>query len=115
MSDVELSILGNISADTQIGVLLGSIKHLRPTAEVYGIFAKYKYIGKSVYFGVTICFVDKDAGEEMETAAFEFSVQSVGDHALKTFTVLCAGACYAFVGVNLDKFPCVRFQHSTIL
>lgn len=73
MTDVELSIFGNISADTQIGVLLGSIKHLRPTAEVYGIFAKYKYIGKSVYCGVTICFVDKDTGEEMETAVFEIS------------------------------------------
>lgn len=73
MTDVELSIFGNISADTQIGVLLESIKHLRPTAEVYGIFAKYKYIGKSVYCGVTICFVDKDTGEEMDTAVFEIS------------------------------------------
>ena len=73
MTDVELSIFGNISADTQIGVLLGSIKHLRSTAEVYGIFAKYKYIGKSVYCGVTICFVDKDTGEEMEAAVFEIS------------------------------------------
>lgn len=73
MTDVELSIFGNISADTQIGVLLGSIKHLRPTADVYGIFAKYKYIEKSVYCGVTICFVDKDTGEEMETAVFEIS------------------------------------------
>lgn len=73
MTDVELGIFGNISADTQIGVLLESIKHLRPTAEVYGIFAKYKYIGKSVYCGVTICFVDKDTGEEMDTAVFEIS------------------------------------------
>ena len=73
MTDVELRIFGNISADTQIGVLLGSIKHLRPTAEVYGIFVKYRYIGKSVYCGVTICFVDKDTGEEMETAVFEIS------------------------------------------
>jgi len=73
MTDFELSIFGNISADTQIGVLLGSIKHLRPTADVYGVFAKYKYIGKSVYCGITVCSVDKDTGEEMETAVFEIS------------------------------------------
>lgn len=73
MTDVELSIFGDISADTQIGVLLGRIKHLRPTADVYGIFARYKYIEKSVYCGITICFVDKDTGEEMETAVFEIS------------------------------------------
>lgn len=71
--EFELSVFGNISADTQIGVLLGSIKHLRPTADVYGLFVKYKYIGKSVYCGITICFVDKDTGEEMETAVFEIS------------------------------------------
>ncbi len=71
--DFELSVFGDISADTQIGVLLDSIKHLRPTADVYGLFVKYKYIGKSVYCGITICFVDKDTGEEMETAVFEIS------------------------------------------
>ncbi len=71
LKDVELNIFGNISADTQIGVLLGSIKHLRPTADVYGVFAKFKYIGKSVYCAITVCFVDKDTGEEMETAVFE--------------------------------------------
>ncbi len=73
MTEVELSIFGNISVETQIGVLLDSIKHLRPTAEVYGLVAKYKYIEKSVYCGITICFVDKDTGEEMETAVFEIS------------------------------------------
>ena len=71
LKDVELNIFGNISADTQIGVLLGSIKHLRPTADVYGVFAKFKYIGKSVYCAITVCFIDKDTGEEMETAVFE--------------------------------------------
>ena len=71
LKNVELSIFGNISADTQIGVLLGSIKHLRPTADVYGVFAKFKYIGKSVYCAITVCFIDKDTGEEMETAVFE--------------------------------------------
>ena len=49
MTEVELRIFGNISADTQIGVLLRNIKHLRPTGDVYGIFARYKYIEKSVY------------------------------------------------------------------
>ena len=41
-------IFGNVSSDIQIGVLLGNIKHKRPTADVYGLFAKYKYKGKSV-------------------------------------------------------------------
>ena len=49
MTDVELSIFGNISVETQIGVLLENIKHLRPSADVYGLFAKYKY-GSSLYF-----------------------------------------------------------------
>lgn len=71
--DFELSIFGDISADTQIGGLLSNIKHLRPTADVYGLFVKYTYIRKSVYCGITICFVDKDTGEEMETAVFEIS------------------------------------------
>lgn len=73
MTDVELNIFGNITVDTQIGVLLENIKHLRPTADVYGLIAKYKHIGKSVYCGITVCFVDKDTGEEMETAVFEIS------------------------------------------
>lgn len=73
LADVELSVFGNIGSDTQIGVLLESIKYLKPTADVYGLFAKYKYIGKSVYCATTVCFVDKDFGEEMETAVFEIS------------------------------------------
>lgn len=77
MTEVELSIFGDVSVDTQIGVLLGNIKNLRPTADVYGLFAKYKYIGKSVYCAITICFVDKDTGEEMETAVFEISEDDV--------------------------------------
>lgn len=71
ITDAELNIWGNISVDTQIGALLNNIKHLRPTADVYGLSAKYKYTGKSVYCGITVCFVDKDFGEEMETAVFE--------------------------------------------
>ena len=71
--DFELSIWGDISVDSRIGGLLSNIKHLRPTAEVYGFFVKYTYIGKFVYCGITICFVDKDTGEEMETAVFEIS------------------------------------------
>ena len=73
LTDVELSIFDNISSDTQIGVLLGNIKNKRPTADVYGLFAKYKYIGQSAYCAITVCFVDKDTGEEMETAVFEIS------------------------------------------
>ena len=71
ITDVELNIWGNISVDMQIGVLLNNIKHLRPTADVYGLSAKYKYTGKCVYCGITVCFVDKAFGAEMETAVFE--------------------------------------------
>lgn len=71
ITDVELNIWGDISVDTQIGALLNNIKYLRPTADVYGLSAKYKYTGKSVYCGITVCFVDKVFGAEIETAVFE--------------------------------------------
>ena len=71
ITNFELSIFGDISADTQIGSLLSNIRNLRPTAETYGIYVKYMYFDNSVYCGITICFVDKDTGEEMETAVFE--------------------------------------------
>ena len=73
ITDVELSIFDNVSMETQIGVLLSSIKYLRPSADVYGLFAKYKYIDKAVYCAITVCFVDKDIGEEMETAVLEIN------------------------------------------
>lgn len=78
MEDFELNIFGEINPDTQIGGLLSSIKHLRPTADVYGLFARYKYIEKSVYCAITLCYVDKEFGSEMETAVFEISED---DHA----------------------------------
>ena len=40
--DFELIIFGDVSFDTQIGGLLGNIKHKRPTVDVYGLFVKYK-------------------------------------------------------------------------
>lgn len=73
MEDFELNIFGEINPDTQIGGLLSSIKHLRPTADVYGLFARYKYIEKSVYCAITVCYVDKEFGSELETAVFEIS------------------------------------------
>ena len=73
MMNFEVNIFGEINPETQIGGLLSSIKHLRPTADVYGLFAKYKYIDKSVYCAITVCYVDKDFGSEMETAVFEIS------------------------------------------
>lgn len=71
MEEFELNIFGEINADTQIGGLLSSIKHLRPTADVYGLFARYKYIEKAVYCAITVCYVDKDFGSEMEAAVVE--------------------------------------------
>ena len=71
MMDFELDIFSEISPDTQIGGLLSNIKHLRPTADIYGLFARYKYIDRSVYCAITVCYVDKDFGAEMETAVIE--------------------------------------------
>ena len=71
LKNVGLSILGNISADSEIGWLLENIKLLRSGVDVYGLFAKYKYIGKSVYCAITVYFIDKDTGEKMDTAVFE--------------------------------------------
>lgn len=73
MNEFELNIFGEINPDTQIGGLLSNIKHLRPTADVYGLFARYKYIEKSAYCAITVCYVDKEFGSEMETAVFEIS------------------------------------------
>lgn len=73
MEDFELNIFGEINPNTQIGGLLSSIKHLRPTADVYGLLARYKYIEKSVYCAITVCYVDKEFGSELETAVFEIS------------------------------------------
>lgn len=71
MKEFELNIFGEVNLATQIGGLLCSIKHLRPTADVYGLFVKYKYIEKAVYCAITVCYVDKDFGSEMETAVIE--------------------------------------------
>lgn len=73
MADFEMNIFGKMNPETQIGGLLSSIKHLRPTADVYGLFARYKYIDKSAYCAITVCYIDKDFGSEMETAVFEIS------------------------------------------
>ncbi|MPM03031.1 hypothetical protein SDC9_49290 [bioreactor metagenome] len=67
----ELNIFGNLNTDTQIGVLLNSVNHLRATASAYGMYATFTYIDKSVYCAFTICLVDKDTGTEMETAVVE--------------------------------------------
>lgn len=71
LKEFELNIFGDLSADTQIGALLSNITHLRATAEVYGIYATFICIDKSMYCAFTICYVDKDIGQEMETAVVE--------------------------------------------
>ncbi|WP_412096821.1 hypothetical protein [Beduini sp.] len=73
LTEFELNIFGDLNADTQIGVLLSNINHLRTDASSYGIYATFVYIDKSVYCAFTICLVDKDTGMEMETAVVEIS------------------------------------------
>lgn len=71
--EFKLNIFDDFKADTQIGVLLSSIKHQRAEFSVYGIYATFTYIDKAVYCAFTICFVDKDMGMEMDTAVIEIS------------------------------------------
>lgn len=71
LKEFELRIFGNLNVDTQIGVLLSNITHLRASAEVYGIYATFIYVNESLYCAFTICYVDKDFGQEMETAVVE--------------------------------------------
>lgn len=77
LKEFELNIFGDLSADTQIGALLSNITHLHAAAEVYGIYATFTYINKSVYCALMICYVDKDFGQEMETAVVEISQDEV--------------------------------------
>ena len=73
LNEFELKIFKDLSAHTQIGSLLSNITHLRENAEAYGLYANFVYMNKTVYCAFTICFVDKDFGQEMETAVIEIS------------------------------------------
>lgn len=77
LSDFGVDLFNRISTDSTIGQLLDRIKIKRPTADVFGLYCTYKYIGKSAYCAFTICFVDKDTGEEMETAVVEIGQDEV--------------------------------------
>ena len=67
----EMMIFGDMHADTQIGALLSSANHLREEIEVYGVYATFVHISKSVYCAFTTCIVEKDTGMEMDTAVVE--------------------------------------------
>lgn len=71
LSDFRLEIFGDIHKDTQIGMILNGINRV-PSSQ-YGLFASYRYIGKSVYCAITVCLVDKDWGSEMDVAVIEVS------------------------------------------
>lgn len=73
LNEFELQIFKGLDTNTQIGALLSNITHLRETAEVYGLYATFFYKKKATYCAFTICFVDKDFGQEMETAVIEIS------------------------------------------
>ena len=65
LRDFRLEIFGDIHQDTQIGIILNGISRYREASSPYGLFASYRYIGKSVYCAITVCLVDKDMGSEM--------------------------------------------------
>ena len=73
LKEFELQILGDLTSNTEIGTLLGSMQRLRENAEAYGLYATFIYKDKAVYCAFTICYVDKDFGQEMETAVVEIS------------------------------------------
>lgn len=73
LNEFGLEIFGNISTDTQIGVLLNNVSKRREESEAYALYATFKSIGKSVYCAFSVCLVDKDAGMDMETAVVEIS------------------------------------------
>lgn len=73
LKDFRLEIFGDIHQDTQIGMILNGINHYREEASPYGLFASYRYIGKSVYCAITVCLVDKDWSSEMDVAVLEIS------------------------------------------
>ena len=73
LRDFRLEIFGDIHQDTQIGIILNGISRYREASSPYGLFASYRYIGKSVYCAITVCLVDKDMGSEMDVAVIEVS------------------------------------------
>lgn len=73
LQEFGLEIFGNISFDTQIGVLLNNVSKRREESEVYALYATFKNMEKSVYCAFSVCLVDKDTGMEMETAVVEIS------------------------------------------
>lgn len=73
LSEFKVNIFEGLDANTQIGALLSNITHLRESAEVYGLYATFAYSNKAVYCAFTICYIDKDFGQEMETAVVEIT------------------------------------------
>ncbi len=71
LRDFRLEIFGDIHQDTQIGMILNGISRYREESSPYGLFASYRYIGKSVCCAITACLVDKDWGTEIDIAVIE--------------------------------------------
>ena len=71
LRDFRLEIFGDIHQDTQIGMILNGISRYREESSPYGLFASYRYIGKSVCCAITVCLVDKDWGTEIDIAVIE--------------------------------------------
>ena len=74
LKEFGLEIFGNISTDTQIGVLLNNVSKRREESEAFSLNAAFKSIGKSVYCAFSVGIADKDTGMDMEVAVVEISV-----------------------------------------
>lgn len=71
LTEFGLEIFGDITTDTQIGVLLNNVSKKKKESEAYALYATFKNIGDSVYCAFSVCLVDKDTSMEMETAVVE--------------------------------------------
>ena len=69
----EVIIFKGVNDDNGIGSLLWRFTDSERERQIYGIYASFFFVEKSVYCAITICYVDKDTGCELPTAILEIS------------------------------------------
>lgn len=68
---LEVIILKGVNDDNGIGSLLWQFTDRGRERRVYGIYASFFFVEKSIYCAMTFCYVDKDTGCELPTAILE--------------------------------------------
>lgn len=69
----EVIIFKGVNDDNGIGSLLWRFTNPERERQVYGVYASFFAVEKSIYCAMTICYVDKDTGCELPTAVLEIS------------------------------------------